>query len=1352
MILLSLGLIMSLILIILILKGPSLKNKDKSNDNNKEKFQPKMPEGAYQSASELDQAEMEFVEASKGLIKQKQDDPEANMVSKKEMNDFVGLPQKTGYEFKDVNSIKVPGEPGQTAKDMKAVPNPAANTGKVSGKITNCKAITDCNQLTGKDCGYCGSSGQYSYGDDSGPKVDTCGKGQWSMTSASCSQTRDRNMCSSVDSCAELTGKSAEKCGFCPTTGGIMAMKKLGNKMVPKYASDTCNYEGGLLSREKCAAFAKDHPCITPYRNTGPHTEPCLRKLWKNSGCKGKKPYGKSFADLRTSIGSKSVSALAGAFKQLNKDTNAQGDMAKVVNAYKHCYNTKPNINPCDRKYFGTSLNDKTRMAREECSKKTWKQRGGSMNGTKYFDRLKKREGFSSQKAVLSMDKGDYSQKVAQMKSEADKKITDMSDYNKKNENSLAIYGVPADKPGALREGDYVKMHWTGKATNCFLYGYVIDKDSATNRWRVLWVIRDDGGSKEERTQKMKSSYQKEKFGWNGYKAIGSDMVKVGDQMGGVIGSQLRVLKRCKPGNSMCGNSCGELIMRLMDMYPRPQDCVVSKWTPYAECSMPCGGGKKTKKRSIVYPPMRGGIPCPKLTHTIGCNFTPCVNKNFKKASAVDVKGTKDKVNYVQITLPGGYLHVQEVEVYDEFGVNVAAKKNGGTATASSTGWSGHAHKPIDGQKDTRAWWSGPGGAANSVHTKGGTGQWWRVALKDAKKGKTHTISKIIIYNRPDGGDWRLNGAELVLYQGPPARSDWKKITRYTLTPDRRQVINLGNRTTVSCLIPNAVKKFKKYEDKGFGYCYGSYYNAISRQPNSNKADRAKKCKDTCMKNPGVKGFFIDEKRSYWLGRCFCAYDNSRTCAASGKKRSSASSSVWKMYDLTPYRGNKEVCNAKEFSFKDTKGIKAFKEQCKKDGGKEGADRCVDSFFEPSCHYTQAKTGKSSSGGGGGGDLDYAQQWHGWNSRNWKGGVERCAKECLKNPKCNRFTYGKTNSYGGWGLGCRTSTGEYNNGFSPVTTDRYKANGWKWWGQSNFWGGQVYDRKSANESFVGGRKEGFREGNTQKCKKGGKPFERIGDFRDTGDRDLPVYKGRVAGYGVYGDSFKCSYACKDYKYFGLQWWGQCFCGNSYGKHYEHTDAGKKQNYKHRHRWAWTYYGGWRNKVFRNNAYSKEKEGEWKDCAKYGEQCNVPDTNKYIMRFGKGKKWTEFRPKKKNEKCTFEGRWGVENPLGDKGSVFTGGNTTRPTKGKIKNATECAQHLQRRGAKRGWYGNWSRIPSGCFTYNHWWHKSRWGGWNTNTGSQKCGQNKGWGNRWICVNDKNTGDQAYKSGKCQIKKIA
>lgn len=1325
---------MSLILIYLILKAPIIKNKGKID---KEGFVKNLPEGAYQSAEELNAAEMKFINHSRGLLQQKRNDPTAQMMSVKSMNNFYKLPNKSGYDYHDITGIK--SKKGKIGDDFKKYIAHSINTGSESQKVIKCKALTECNQLTGKDCGYCGSSGKFTYGDSTGPKVDVCGQGQWSMTANHCQTVVERNLCSNVSSCAELSGEAAEKCGYCPTTGAIMALKRSGNKWVPKYSGDTCNYSGGLLKKEQCAAFAAEHPCITPYSNTGPHPEACLKKLWSNSGCSGAKPYEKTFSQLKSSIGSISVSELGQEFQQTYQDTNAQGDMAKVIGAYKNCHNTEPNIDPCNLQFYGSSLTNQTKLARERCAKKQWTEKGGTAQGQKSYDRLQ--EGFETKKQVLSMSKDEYAGKVSQMKQAADRQIMNQSDYDAKNKASLAIYGVPADKPGALRPGDYVKMGWTGNHPGN-LYGYVIDKDTQTQKWRCLWVIREKNGQKEERKSTMKQAEQKEKYGWNGYKAIGSDMSKVGDETGAVFGSQLRVLARCKPGNSLCGNSCGELIMRLMDQFPRPQDCVVSQWTGYGECSRQCGGGQKTKTRKIVYPPMRGGIKCPELRHTLACNNIPCTNKNFKEADKVGVKGTRDKVNYVQIVLPGGYLHVQEVEVYDEYGVNVASKANGGKGSASSTGWHGHANKPIDGQKNSRAWWSGPGGAANSNHTLGGTGQWWRVALKDAENKKVHTLSKIIVYNRPDGGESRLNGAELILWQGPPYRDDWKKVSRYTLTGQRRQVFNLGNRVMKSCYIKDAAKGYTGYKHLYNGkYPRGGGRLGYHRQPGKTYTQAVDNCQKKCKKDvPGSQSFIVKSSNNWWKGRCWCMYG--------GKSDPTYNAGGYKAYEFTPRRGEKEVCNSKEFTFTQKKAIKDFEDDCKKEGGKVGDNRCVDSFFEPSYYYTQSKQGKSSYGGGGGGDLDWNQRWYGWSSRKWP--IEKCAKKCLQNPKCNRFSFGKTNSYGGWGLGCRTSLGGYNQGYSPVTTDRYRANGWKWWGQSNFWGGQIYDKK---ESFIGKRKEGFKEGATgSKKRKGGAAFYRIGDFRDTGNRDLPHYKGRVAGYGVYGDAFKCSWKCKDYKYFGLQWWGQCFCGNNYGKYYEHTNSGKKQNYKHRHRWAWTYYGGWRNKVFRNNAYQKEGEGEWKDCAKYGNNCNIPDPKRYVMRFGKGKKWTEFRPKTKNEKCTFEGRWGVENPLGDKGSTFTGGNQNRPSKGEIKTPTECAQHLARRGAKRGWYGNWSRIPHGCFTYNHWWHKSRWGGWNNSKAAgKKCGQNRGWGNRWICVNDNNVGKDKYKAGKCQIKKL-
>ena len=102
-------------------------------------------------------------------------------------------------------------------------------------------------------------------------------------------------------------------------------------------------------------------------------------------------------------------------------------------------------------------------------------------------------------------------------------------------------------------------------------------------------------------------------------------------------------------------------------------------------------------------------------------------------------------------------------------------------------------------------------------------------------------------------------------------------------------------------------------------------------------------------------------------------------------------------------------------------------------------------------------------------------------------------------------------------------------------------------------------------------------------KGGRKPKEYIGDFRDWykkgnrnskfGGRDLPKWKWYMWGWGPGNDSMTCAYRCRDYKYFGMQWWGQCFCGNEYGSHYQHTDRkGKNSNWYWRHPWArwWTF--------------------------------------------------------------------------------------------------------------------------------------------------------------------------------------
>lgn len=55
-----------------------------------------------------------------------------------------------------------------------------------------------------------------------------------------------------------------------------------------------------------------------------------------------------------------------------------------------------------------------------------------------------------------------------------------------------------------------------------------------------------------------------------------------------------------------------------------PIDCQVSTWAGWGRCSSFCGGGVKTRVRSVIREPEAGGRRCPHTTQTVSCNTAAC--------------------------------------------------------------------------------------------------------------------------------------------------------------------------------------------------------------------------------------------------------------------------------------------------------------------------------------------------------------------------------------------------------------------------------------------------------------------------------------------------------------------------------------------------------------------------------------------------------------------------------------------------------------------------------------------------------------------------------------------------------
>ena len=63
---------------------------------------------------------------------------------------------------------------------------------------------------------------------------------------------------------------------------------------------------------------------------------------------------------------------------------------------------------------------------------------------------------------------------------------------------------------------------------------------------------------------------------------------------------------------------------------PCSVDCRVSQWSSWSTCSASCGGGRRSRERTVATSPALGGRECPELTDTEECGMSRCPCDGFR--------------------------------------------------------------------------------------------------------------------------------------------------------------------------------------------------------------------------------------------------------------------------------------------------------------------------------------------------------------------------------------------------------------------------------------------------------------------------------------------------------------------------------------------------------------------------------------------------------------------------------------------------------------------------------------------------------------------------------------------------
>ena len=182
------------------------------------------------------------------------------------------------------------------------------------------------------------------------------------------------------------------KCGQDPhrtqnTIGLKGSRTKLDQSKDYCYDPEFAGMNGPLVPVGECQKFGQKFPCMGPKMKTGPHSDACLKDLWRKSGCRGdvmerlssQGSWGTNLLKIWNTTGFANV---LNSMININNKVRSK-DYKEAKKMTKFCYDK--DVDPCEERFVDES---KKKKRPRDCLVNTYQQSGCSVAGRLHPDKI----------------------------------------------------------------------------------------------------------------------------------------------------------------------------------------------------------------------------------------------------------------------------------------------------------------------------------------------------------------------------------------------------------------------------------------------------------------------------------------------------------------------------------------------------------------------------------------------------------------------------------------------------------------------------------------------------------------------------------------------------------------------------------------------------------------------------------------------------------------------------------------------------------------------------------------------------------------------------------------------------